>query len=133
MNESDFGTWNAFSRGLSLVEYGGSVCSLCFCLTVEIRFSGFPLNTSVSYPFSAELTVEGYLHGVRIDSFLVRHFRNYTSYRMQRLVRAGQVRIEGVIAATDDRVYKGQAVEVKLVEPPDHLLPPEPQIGRAHV
>jgi 23S rRNA pseudouridine1911/1915/1917 synthase len=81
----------------------------------------------VAYPFSAELTVENYLHGVRIDSFLVRHFRNYTSYRMQRLVRAGQVRIDGVIAASDDRVYRGQAVQVRLVEPPDHLLPPEPR------
>jgi 23S rRNA pseudouridine1911/1915/1917 synthase len=85
------------------------------------------LNVELEYPFKAELTVESYLHGVRIDSFLVRHFRNYTPYRMQRLVRAGQVRIEGVIAETDDRVYKGQAVEVKLVEPPDHLLPPEPR------
>jgi 23S rRNA pseudouridine1911/1915/1917 synthase len=85
------------------------------------------LNVETEYPFTAELTVESYLHGVRIDSFLVRHFRNYTPYRMQRLVRAGKVRIEGVTAETDDRVYKGQTVEVKLVEPPDHLLPPEPR------
>jgi len=85
------------------------------------------LNSGTTYPFVAELTVEGYLHGVRIDSFLVRHFRNYTPYRMQRLVRAGQVRIEGVLAETDNRVYKGQSVEVRLVEPPDHLLSPEPR------
>ncbi|MCY2968690.1 MAG: RluA family pseudouridine synthase [Planctomycetota bacterium] len=78
-------------------------------------------------PFVAELTVEAYLQGVRIDSFLVRHFRNYTPYRMQRLVRAGQVRIEGVVAETSSRVYKGQTVQVRLVEPPDHLLPPEPR------
>jgi 23S rRNA pseudouridine1911/1915/1917 synthase len=80
-----------------------------------------------TYPFTAQLTVEGYLHGVRIDSFLVRHFRNYTPYRMQRLVRAGQVRIEGVLAEADDRVYRGQSVAVSLIEPPDHLLPPEPR------
>ena len=79
------------------------------------------------YPFTAELIVESYLHGVRIDSFLVRHFRNYTPYRMQRLVRACQVKIEGVVAETDDRVYRGQTVEVRLLEPPDHLLPPEPR------
>ncbi len=85
------------------------------------------MNVGTDYPFTAELTVESYLHGVRIDSFLVRHFRNYTPYRMQRMVRAGQVRIEGVTADSDDRVYKGQTVEVKLVEPPDHLLPPEPR------
>jgi len=85
------------------------------------------LAVDVAFPFSAELIVEGYLHGVRIDSFLVRHFRNYTPYRMQRLVRAGQVRIEGVVAESDDRVYKGQAVQVRLIEPPDHLLPAEPR------
>jgi 23S rRNA pseudouridine1911/1915/1917 synthase len=84
------------------------------------------LPADIKYPFTAELTVENYLHGVRIDSFLVRHFRNYTPYRMQRLVRAGQVRIEGVVAETDDRVYRGQTVDVRLIEPPDHLLPPEP-------
>lgn len=80
----------------------------------------------LAYPFTAELTVESYLHGVRIDGFLVRHFRNYTTYRMQRMVRAGAVRIEGAVAAPDDRVYKGQSVAVRLIEPPDHLLPPEP-------
>ncbi len=85
------------------------------------------MNASLAYPFAAELTVESYLHGVRIDSFLVRHFRNYTPYRMQRLVRAGHVRIEGVIAETDDRVYKGQSIAIKLVEPPDHLFPPDPR------
>lgn len=78
------------------------------------------------HPFTAQITVESYLHGVRIDSFLVRHFRNYTPFRMQRMVRAGQVRIEGMRAETDDRVYKGQTVEVRLIEPPDHLLPAEP-------
>ena len=77
-------------------------------------------------PFSAELTVEAYLHGVRIDAFLVRHFRNYTPYRMMRLIRAGQVRIEGAVAETVDRVYRGQSVQVRLLEPPDHLLPAEP-------
>jgi 23S rRNA pseudouridine1911/1915/1917 synthase len=46
---------------------------------------------------------------------------------MQRLVRANQVRIEGVVAETGDRVYRGQMVEVRLLEPPDHLLPPEPR------
>lgn len=77
-------------------------------------------------PFTAELIVESYLHGVRIDSFLVKHFRSYTPYRMQRLVRAGQVKIEGTTARSDDRVYEGQVVRVRLLEPPDNLMPPEP-------
>jgi 23S rRNA pseudouridine1911/1915/1917 synthase len=46
---------------------------------------------------------------------------------MQRFVRAGVVRIEGVVAESDSRVYKGQTVSVQLLEPPDHLLPPEPR------
>lgn len=77
-------------------------------------------------PFTAELIVESYLHGVRIDSFLVKHFRNYTAFRMQRLVRAGLVKIEGATAQSDNRVYEGQSVQVRLLEPPDHLLAPEP-------
>jgi 23S rRNA pseudouridine1911/1915/1917 synthase len=81
----------------------------------------------MTYPFSAELVVEPYLRGVRIDSFLIKHFRNYTPYRMQRLVRAGQVKIEGALAESDSRVYPGQSVSVRLIEPPDHLLPPEPR------
>ncbi len=48
-----------------------------------------------AFPFIAELVVERYLSGVRIDSFLVRHFRNYTPWRLQRIVTAGQVKIDG--------------------------------------
>jgi 23S rRNA pseudouridine1911/1915/1917 synthase len=127
-------TWNAVLCVLSLMEtckrFLGkfeSGFSLPARRDSDFDFWISPLSAPHSYPFSAELTVESYLHGVRIDSFLVRHFRNYTPYRMQRLVRAGQVRIEGVTAETDDRVYKGQSVAVRLVEPPDHLLPPEPR------
>jgi 23S rRNA pseudouridine1911/1915/1917 synthase len=105
------------ARQFLMVETDRRVCS----------FASFPLPAAADYPFTAELTVESYLHGVRVDSFLVKHFRNYTPFRMQRFVRAGQVRIEGVVAESDDRVYKGQSVLVRLLEPPDHLLPPEPR------
>lgn len=79
----------------------------------------------MEYPFSAELRVEKYLHGVRIDTFLSRHFRNYTAYRLQRLVRARQVLIDGVSAEPDDRVRVGQTVFVRLLEPPDKILEPQ--------
>ena len=75
-------------------------------------------------PFQAELIVEGFLAGKRIDTFLVRHFRNYSVFRVQRIVRAGEVRINDVVANNDTRVYKGQRVSVRLIEPPDKLLPP---------
>lgn len=74
-------------------------------------------------PFEAEVTVEKYLHGVRIDSFLIKHFRNYSPWRIQRLVRARAVTLEGVTADPDSRVYRGQRVTIKLIEPPDKTMP----------
>ncbi|MEX0702473.1 MAG: RluA family pseudouridine synthase [Planctomycetales bacterium] len=74
----------------------------------------------------ALLSVEPYLHGVRIDSFLVKHFRNYTPFRMQRIVRAGAVTIDAAPAVPADRVFNGQRVGVRLIEPPDKLLASEP-------
>ncbi|MEX0715215.1 MAG: RluA family pseudouridine synthase [Planctomycetaceae bacterium] len=74
----------------------------------------------------ALLTVEPYLHGVRVDSFLVKHFRNYTPFRMARIVRAGAVTIDDATAVPADRVFRGQRVGVKLLEPPDKLISPEP-------
>ena len=77
-------------------------------------------------PFFAELIVEPFLHGKRIDTFLTRHFRNYSPYRVQRIVRAGEVRINDVLADNESRVYQDQRITVRLIEPPDKLLPPTP-------
>ena len=77
-------------------------------------------------PFQAELIVESFLSGKRIDTFLTRHFRNYSPFRLQRIVRAGEVRINDVLVDNDTRVYRGQRVSVRLIEPPDKLLPPTP-------
>jgi 23S rRNA pseudouridine1911/1915/1917 synthase len=79
-----------------------------------------------SFPFTAELIVERYLSGVRIDSFLARQFRNYTPWRLQRMVAAGQVKIDGTTVAIEERVYHGDTVSVRLIEPPDKLHPPQP-------
>lgn len=84
------------------------------------------MNQIISVPFTAELTVEDYLRGVRIDSFLIRHFRNYTSFRMQRMVRADQVRLNGVPVELRRRVFSGERYTVRLTEPPDKLIDPEP-------
>jgi 23S rRNA pseudouridine1911/1915/1917 synthase len=73
----------------------------------------------------AELIVERYLNGVRIDSFLARHFRNYTPFRIQRMICAGQVSADGASVNIDHRVYSGDTVTVRLVEPPDKLHRPE--------
>ena len=76
--------------------------------------------------FRAELIVESYLSGVRIDSFLIRHFRNYTSFRMQRMIRAGHAAIDGVRVGLASRVFRGQRVTMCLTEPPDKLLESQP-------
>lgn len=74
---------------------------------------------------SATLIVEGYLSGCRVDTFLAKHFRSYTPWRMHRMVRAGQVTVEGVVATPDRRVFTNENVVVRLLEPPDNLMPAE--------
>ncbi len=71
-----------------------------------------------------EFIVEPYCSGVRIDTFLSRHLRNYTAWRLHRLVTHGLARIDGLPAEGHDRVFVGQRVSVQLVEPPDKLLTP---------
>ncbi len=94
----------------------------------------FPVSVfvQVAVPASVDGTpqvtfvVEQYLGGVRIDTFLERHLRNYSVYRVQRMIHAGAARIDGSLATIDVRVHRGQEVSVRLVEPPDDLLPAEP-------
>jgi 23S rRNA pseudouridine1911/1915/1917 synthase len=78
-----------------------------------------------SFPFTVELVVERYLSGVRIDSYLARHFRNYTPWRLQRIVTAGQVKIDGNTVEITERVYYGDSVSVRLIEPPDKVHRPQ--------
>jgi 23S rRNA pseudouridine1911/1915/1917 synthase len=79
-----------------------------------------------SYPLTIECIVEPYLSGVRVDSFLAKHFRNYTSWRLHRMVSAGMAKIDDAPAEPADRVFRGQRVSIRLIEPPDKLLEPEP-------
>ena len=78
-------------------------------------------------PLFLELTVEKPLSGIRIDSFLSRHLRNYTLYRLQRMIRAGLATRNGGVLELETRVFAGQQISLRLVEPPDKLLEPEPQ------
>lgn len=80
------------------------------------------------FPLTVECIVEAYLSGVRIDSFLTKHLRNYTSWRIHRMVTAGLAKIDDQPAAPDERVFRGQRVSLRLLEPPDKLLDPEPII-----
>lgn len=84
------------------------------------------MDDMVTYPPTVEFIVEPYLSGSRIDSFLTRHLRNYTSWRLHRMVCCGYAKIDEQPAEGIDRVFRGQRVSIRLVEPPDKLLDPEP-------
>lgn len=71
-----------------------------------------------------ELIMDGSLSGIRVDKFLAHHFRNYTSYRLARIVRAGCVLVNHGVAMPDTRVFTGQLVSARLIEPPDKLFDP---------
>jgi 23S rRNA pseudouridine1911/1915/1917 synthase len=73
------------------------------------------------------VTVDADSHGIRIDRFLVRQFRNYTPFRMHRIIRAGAVCIDDETEFTplSKRVRRGETVTVRLLEPPDKLFEPE--------
>lgn len=73
-----------------------------------------------------EFVVEPYLSGVRVDSFLAKHLRNYTTWRLHRMVVAGLVEVNQLPAEATQRVFRGQTVRVRLTEPPDKLLDAEP-------
>lgn len=75
----------------------------------------------------AQLIVDKSLSGIRIDRFLSRYFRNYSTFRLARIVGSGAVTIEHQVATCDTRVFGGQSVVVRLVEPPDKLYSPASQ------
>lgn len=81
---------------------------------------------TILFPYTTSRTVEKYLSGVRIDTFLAKHFRSYTSWRMHRMVRAGAALVNGEPAEPARRVFAGQIVTIRLIEPPDDLMPAEP-------
>lgn len=77
-------------------------------------------------PRTYEFVVEKYLDGVRIDSFLAKHLRNYTTWRIARMIRAALVTRNHQIIDPDQRVFVGQIFQICLVEPPDKNYLPEP-------
>ncbi len=82
--------------------------------------------SDLTTPPAFAFTVEPYLSGVRIDSFLAKHLRNYTSWRLHRMVSAGMAWVNQIPAVPFQRVFHGQSVGIRLVDPPDKLLDPEP-------
>ncbi|MDB4637399.1 RluA family pseudouridine synthase [bacterium] len=76
-------------------------------------------------PLTIELTVEEYLSGNRVDTFLGKHLRNYSPWRIQRMVQHRAATIDGRVVENTERVYPGQRLVVRLLEPPDKLIAPQ--------
>lgn len=76
-------------------------------------------------PKTATFIVDAALSGVRIDSFLGKHLRNYTPFRLQRMIDSGFASVDSRIAELRERVFRKSWISLKLVEPPDKLFPPD--------
>jgi 23S rRNA pseudouridine1911/1915/1917 synthase len=84
------------------------------------------MSGRLTAPFQLEFQVDWESRGIRIDSFLNRQLRNYTPWKLLRMVREGCATIDEQPATPEHRVFAGQTVRIRLVEPPDKLLDPEP-------
>lgn len=77
-------------------------------------------------PLVCEFVVESFLRGKRIDTFLGKHLRNYSSFRLQRMIRAGCVTVNDIPAVNSHRMRSNETVRIRLVSPPDRVAIPEP-------
>jgi 23S rRNA pseudouridine1911/1915/1917 synthase len=82
--------------------------------------------SGVSVPFTCEFIVEPFFGGKRIDSFLVKHLRNYSTFRLQRMIKAGCVTVNDILAEYSHRVRPNELIRIKLLSPPDHVAVPAP-------
>ena len=72
-------------------------------------------------PFICEFRVESFVKGRRIETFLNRHLRTYTSWRIQRMLKAGCVTVNDAPAEMSHRVKPGEIIRIRLPSPPDKV------------
>eukprot|EP00913_Durusdinium_trenchii_P022809 g21413.t1 len=109
-----------FLAGLAVSErYHSMTDGILVTRSISADRSALPLN---EFTF----TVDAESHGIRIDRFLVRQLRNYTPFRMQRMIGASLARIAGDVVPLTRRMRRDERVSIRLVEPPDKLLEAEP-------
>lgn len=92
----------------------------------EFRTIGEPSTSGASVPFTCEFIVEPFFRGKRIDSFLVKHLRNYSTFRLQRMIKAGCVTVNDIPVEYSHRVRPNESIRIKLLSPPDHVAVPAP-------
>ncbi len=83
-----------------------------------------PSIGGVDGPPVCEFVVETFFRGKRIDTFLGKHLRNYSPFRLQRMIKAGCVTVNDVPIENEYRVRPNELVRIRLVSPPDHVAVP---------
>jgi 23S rRNA pseudouridine1911/1915/1917 synthase len=76
-------------------------------------------------PLICEFRVEAFVKGRRIEKFLARHLRTYTTWRIQRMIQAGCVTVNDAPVEPSHRVRPNELVRIRLVSPPDRVTPAE--------
>ncbi len=72
-----------------------------------------------------ELLVEPYQSGLRVDAFLTQQLRNYSLWKIQRLAHWQAITVRHQPVDLMRRLFAGETVQVRLVEPPEEVYQPE--------
>lgn len=81
-------------------------------------------------PMSVQTQVEEEEAGVRLDQFLARRFEDMSRAEARRMIRDGQVRLNGRRTKKGTRVEAGDDVELeRLPSPRDFEVTPNPELG----
>jgi 23S rRNA pseudouridine1911/1915/1917 synthase len=77
-------------------------------------------------PRLVTLAVDGAAAGVRLDRWLAGRLPELSRARLQALIEAGRVRVDGGVRKAAARLVGGERVEVDVPAPADETLVPEP-------
>lgn len=89
-------------------------------------FGQLSKNGVTGGPLVCEFIVEAFFRGKRIDTFLGKHLRNYSPFRLQRMIKAGCVTVNDVPTETSYRVHPNELIRIRLLSPPDRVAIPQP-------
>ena len=64
--------------------------------------------------------------GRRLDQVAAQLFADYSRSRLQGWIRAGRVRVDGAVCRPRDKVWAGQALELRVPQTPDLSNAPQP-------
>ena len=82
-------------------------------------------SESPAQPHICEFVVESFFRGKRIETFLGKHLRNWSPWRLQRMVQQGCATSNDAPIGCDYRVQPGELIRIRLLSPPDRAPVPE--------